>query len=386
MYSGVMKTCSLWALLVILVWDGHPVPVQSRTESAITLNLRDYGWQLPDRHEINDPSIAVDHQGRVLVGFTVRERAGLVTRSQPSLGFRIVRFSHNGKIDLSLSLPTNAAGRTGVYLSDTDQIIARANDNLRLFQADAGNAQGGGWQMLAPCTQQCSVEQSVSRHSLRLYTPSADPPLTLIRLSPQPVLKRCGKPERLIESTDDRMQNYPRISDELAYSSLDGNAYRWPLCDYEHRVEMPLRIGGGWVVLSDKLFVLNTLSREDNWGLAVVSSDGHPKFRPDLAKHESVLASQPIRSSERGDRIAVDIATLRGGNRRLDISAHATARRIAVYDVEAEKEVASIPASVKHRYRLEFDLSPDGHRLAILEDDIVRVVDVDVAKPKLEAH
>ena len=175
-----MKTCSLWALLVILVCDGHPVPTQSRTESAITLNLRDYGWQSPDRHETNNPSIAVDHQGRVLVGFTVRERAGLVTRSQPSLGFRIVRFSHEGKIDLSLSLPTNAAGRTGVYLSDTDQIIARANDNLRLFQADEGNAQGGGWQILAPCTQQCSVEQSVSRHSLRFYTPSADPPLTLI--------------------------------------------------------------------------------------------------------------------------------------------------------------------------------------------------------------
>jgi len=68
----------------------------------------------------------------------------------------------------------------------------------------------------------------------------------------------------------------------------------------------------------------------------------------------------------------------------LDISAHATARRIAVYDIEAGKEEASIPASVKHRYRLEFDLSPDGHRLAILEDDIVRVIDVDVAKP--EAH
>ncbi|MGB8753701.1 MAG: hypothetical protein WCD06_18050 [Candidatus Sulfotelmatobacter sp.] len=380
MYSGA-KTCGLWALLVILVWGGQPVPAQSRTERAITLNLRDYGWQPPDRHEINSPSIAVDHQGRVLVGFTVRERAGLVTRSQPSLGLRIVRFSHDGKMDLSLSLPTNAAGRTGIYLSDTDQIIARANDNLQLLKADEGNPQGG-WEVLAPCTQQCSVVQSVTRHSLRLYTPNANPPPTLIHLSPQPILKRCGKAEKLIESNDDMMQNYPAISDELAYSSLDGNVYRWPLCDYEHRVEMPLRIRGPWIILSDQLFVLDTLSRDENWGLEVVSSDGQVKFRPDMAKHESIVASQAIRSSERGDRIAVDIVTLRGGNRRLDISARATARRIAVYDVNAGKEVASMPASIKHRYRLELGLSPDGHRLAILEDDIVRVVDVDITKPE----
>jgi hypothetical protein len=58
-----------------------------------------------------------------------------------------------------------------------------------------------------------------------------------------------------------------------------------------------------------------------------------------------------------------------------------TARRVAVYDTEAGKEVASIPASVKDRYRFAFDLSPDGRHLAIWEDDAVRVVALDdVAK------
>jgi hypothetical protein len=385
MHSG-LKAYNLWALLGILIWASQPVPAQSRTESTVVLNLGSYGWEAPGRREVSSPSIAVDHKGRILVGFTVRERAGLVTRRQPSLDFHIVRFSPDGKASLSLpSLPTNAAGRSGIYLSDTDQIIARANDSLELLQADDGDPQGGVWKILAPCMQQCLVEQSVTRHSLRLYTPSADPPLTLIRLSPQPVLKRCGKAESLIESNDDRMQNDPRISDESAYSSLDGDAYRWPLCDYEHRVKMPLRIGGTWLVLNDQFFVSDTYSsREEAWRLEVVSSDGKAKFRPDMAKHESVIASQPIRSSERGDRIAVHIATLRGGNRRLDISAHATARRIAVYDIEAAKEVASIPASVKHRYRFECALSPDGQRLAVLEDDIVRVVDLGIAQP--EAH
>jgi hypothetical protein len=57
-----------------------------------------------------------------------------------------------------------------------------------------------------------------------------------------------------------------------------------------------------------------------------------------------------------------------------------TARRVAIYDIEAGKELASIPVNPKHRYRCEFDLSPDGHRLAILEDDTVKVADLEEAR------
>ncbi len=377
MYSG-KKSSVFWVPVLIVLWYGEPAPAQSRTESAVVVDLHSYGWEGPNGREINSPSLAIDHQGRVLVSFTVRERKGLVTRSEPSLDFRIVRFLPDGKVDLSLLLATNEAGRTGIYLSDTDQIIARANESLQLLHTDEGSPQGGAWKILAPCALHCYVEQSVTRRTLHLYTIGADPASTLIRLSQQPLLKPCGKAEKLIGANDEKVQNYPQsITDEFAYFSLDGGAYRWPLCDYEHRAVLPVPIRGRWIALSDKLFVLNTLSREDNWGLAVISSDGHPKFRPDLAKHESVVASQPIRSSEQGDRVAVDIATLGAGKRRLDISAHATARRIAVYDIEAGKEVASIPASVKHRYRLEFDLSPDGHRFAILEDGTLKVVSLD---------
>ncbi len=76
----------------------------------------------------------------------------------------------------------------------------------------------------------------------------------------------------------------------------------------------------------------------------------------------------------------MDVPTLRGGNRTLDISGHVTARRVAVYDIKARKELASVPVNPTHRYRFEFDLSPDGHRLAILEDDAVKVVDLDQAR------
>jgi len=182
-----------------------------------------------------------------------------------------------------------------------------------------------------------------------------------------------------MNSTEERIQNYPQsITDEFAYFSNDGKVYRWPLCDYAHRIELPVHIYGRWTVLNDKVFVANPHNASrDQSGLEVISSEGLVKFRLAMIKHESVdTLWVPIRSSQRGDRIAVDVPTLRGGSRALDISDHVTSRRIAVYDIESGKEMASIQVKPKCRYRYEFDLSPDGKRLAILEDDTVKVVDL----------
>jgi hypothetical protein len=382
MYPGVRKS-NAWILLAIIAWTARLGSAQSPTDSASVLKLRTYGWKPPEPRGIDSPSIAIDHEDRVVVGFTVRERNGLATRNQPSLSFHIVRFSPDGKADLSLSLPTNAAGRTGIYLSDTDQIVARANDSLQLLQVDEAAPQKAVWQMLAPRAARCTVKQSLTRHTFLLDSEDADPPLTLVNLSPQPELRRCGMAHRYIKSSEDEIQNIPQITDKFAYfhgQDFDSGhftdfLYRWPLCDYEHRIEMPLRIRGRWIVLNDNIFV-DVNSNRGGEELEVTSSEGRVKFRPTMLKHEFGSFWTPIRSSERGDRIAVDMLTVRGGNQALDISGHVTARRIAVYDIEAEKELASI-ANPKHRYRFEFDLSPDGRRLAILEDDVVRVVDLD---------
>src|ERR1700680_3902230 len=135
MYPGVKKW-NVWILLSIFAWTAQLGSAQFKTDGVVVLKLRPFGWEPPEPHEIDTPSIAIDHKDRVLIGFTVRERNGLVPRNQPSLSFHIVRSSPEGKADLSLSLPTNAAGATGIYLSDSDQIIARANNNLQLLQAD----------------------------------------------------------------------------------------------------------------------------------------------------------------------------------------------------------------------------------------------------------
>lgn len=331
----------------------------------------------------------MDHEGRVLLGFAVREHDGLVTRDQPSIGYHVIRFGLDGRADLSLSLPTHVGAMNGIYLSDTDQIIVRANDSIQFLQGDDGNLQKGMWKTL--CTQ-CNVSQSPTRRTLILHSKNAEPPLSIVRFPSLSASQRCGKAPQSIKSPEDRIENYTAsITDELAYfhNWEPGSgffAYRWPLCDYEHRIEMPLKIGGSWRVLSDDAFVVFPYSKTGSQGLEVLSSRGELKFQATLLKHESPKTGwPPPQGSEQANRLAVNVLTIRGENRVLDLGGHVTFSRIAVYDIELKKELASIPVNPKHRYNFEFSLSPDGHRLAILEDDTVKVFRLDEVS-RAETH
>jgi hypothetical protein len=146
-------------------------------------------------------------------------------------------------------------------------------------------------------------------------------------------------------------------------------------------VALPIHARAGYTVLNDEFLVANIHEKADKYSLNhldVTSFDGHLKFQPVMAKHETWSNFfVPIRSSGTGNRIAVDIITIRGINRFLDLSGHITARRIAVYDLDNGKQLASISVNKKPHFRYEFDFSPDGHRLAILEDDSVKVVDLE---------
>jgi hypothetical protein len=345
--------------------------------TTATVDLRSYGWEPQGRKRIVWPFIAVDHEGRVVVSYTTRVRTQLVKRDNPSLDLRILRFSRDGKLDLTLSLPTNMAGKNSIYLSDSGQIIAEANDSLQLYQEGIK-----AWKLLAECGPGCSVWQSVSRRTLVVRN-GYEAPLLVIRLSPVPRLQQCDK---ALKSSEDSIQYYPeKITDDFAYYSgsegLEQFTYRWPFCEYENREEMALRPGGYWDVLNDHFFVFYPYGpHEDGQTVKVVSSDRRVIFQSVNGKHEYASSIwSPTRSSERGSRIAVDIVTLRGGNRVLDISSHPTARRLAVYDIELQKEVVSIPVNSKYHdpFEFGFDLSPDGSRLAILENGTLKVIDLD---------
>ena len=145
---------------------------QTRPAKIAKFNLEGFGWQpLPKVHHGERPGtpsrlVWVDHKDRVLVGFTARESTDLATRERPGLSLHILRFTPEGKVDLSLVLPTKDYFANGLYLGSNDQIIARANDSLQMLIAENQGTQAPAWKVLAPCSVNCRIHESPSRRTL----------------------------------------------------------------------------------------------------------------------------------------------------------------------------------------------------------------------------
>jgi hypothetical protein len=135
------------------------VHAQLQTAQTMKFKLEDYGWQpLPQGQQhgehLGTPShlISIDHNNRVLVGFSARENYSLATREHPGLSFHILRFTPAGQTDLSLLLPTKDSITNGLYLGANDQILARANDVLQVLPtAINSDALDVAWRPLVPC-------------------------------------------------------------------------------------------------------------------------------------------------------------------------------------------------------------------------------------------
>ena len=63
LYNSGVKRHSVRIFLVLFVLVCCSLALQSQTPTVVVLSLREYGWLPPDRHEINGPSLVVDHQG-----------------------------------------------------------------------------------------------------------------------------------------------------------------------------------------------------------------------------------------------------------------------------------------------------------------------------------
>jgi len=136
--------------------------------------------------------------------------------------------------------------------------------------------------------------------------------------------------------------------------------------------------GFGFFPLNDDVF-LQLGSDKDRRGLIrLVGQDGKVRFQHTMSEKNDVpqyYVGYWATSNERGDRFAFTVDTWRGGSRFFDISGKLVARRIVVYD-EKGNELASVPVSTAYKLDFDFSLSPDGHRLAILDEGTVTVVDV----------
>jgi len=369
-------------LLAAILTDPRFVSAQTRTGNVTQFKLENYGWQsLPEQplewSGTRARVVSIDHNGRVLVGFTARENQSLASREHPGLSFHILRFTTEGKVDLSLVLPTDNWFSNGFYLGSDDHIYARVNNALQFLsgEPDARNP-GPVWKTLLSCATNCWINQSPSRHTL------------IVRDLQGPghyvytVLDVSSSIPSVAQSCPGIALNAETITDKFAYQSTDGisfDARRWPLCDPEHDTELSLDMRNGMISpLSNEALVLLGTGK-DSRGVELVAADGQTKFRREMPKYDMVF--DPVRSDERGDRFAFTVQTWRGGSRTLDIGGKMVARRVVAYS-ESGEQLATVPVNPignPFRYQQDFDfsISPDGHRLAVLDEGVLTVVDME---------
>jgi len=372
-------TQSLLAVIVCAYSHGY---VQSQTPKITQIRLQDYGWQpVPYRptrfgHPLLTANLWLDHDDRVLVGFTLRESDALATREHPQRSFHILRFTTEGKTDLALSLPTDSWYSSGFYLSPNDEILARANGKLQYYSKNENQAQSEAWQVLATCPENCRIYQSFSQRTLILkvgpLVGSHDPPVVFT------ILDASSVPPRILRACSEMASTH--ITDKFAYrlnyDRDDDLTVRFPFCDKEHYEDLPMWGRGGWrFVLNDETILKLGAAKGGQFGADLVGAEGQVRFSKEMPKHDSIDPNK-IATDERYDRFAFIVNTERGAHPSLDIGGHLIARRIVVLDGTG-KELASIPTETNYYMDSNFALSPDGRRLAILDEGVVTVVELE---------
>jgi len=357
-----------------LTGPSHDSVAQTRTGSVTQVNLENYGWRpLPRVREwvgFGSQQVSIDHEGRILVGFTERENTSLATRNDPGLSFHILRFTSDGKVDLSLALPTNNLFNNGLYLGPEDQLFARANETFQVLSEENGTGtEVAAWRPLAPCTRECQISQSPSRRTLMVTKWEGHDEYTHI------LFDVSSSPPRVVENC--LRTGGPSTDKFTYYSGSIGTHYfarRSPICDGDHSVELPLDKQAVVLrALNDESFLLLGFGKLQH--IELVTVDGQVKFRQEMPKHDFVTTGE-VKVDERGDRFAFVVDTWRGGSRPLDISGNRVGRRI-VADTETGRQLSTVPVNPVDHSEFDFSISPDGHRLAILDEGVVTAVDLE---------
>jgi hypothetical protein len=363
--------------VVVLLTVGCQKSLAQTQPSKITqLKLENFGWErLPQTQRGEWPGLgsqllSIDHKGRVLVGFTVREDMKLATREHPGFSFHILRFTSEGKVDLSLVLPTNTLFTNGLYLGPNDQIFARANDAFQgISEEDGSRKEGAVWRPIAPCPRDCQISQSPSRRTLIVTAFEHD-----YDHATHTILDASSTPPRVIQICP---RSGGAITDKYSYGSgsigMKYFARRSPICEPERSLELPLDPQGGSLrALNDESLLLLGIGKRR--GIELVTPDGKVKFRQEMPKYD--IVTEEVRSDALGDRVAFIVETWRGGSRALDISGNRVARRVVVYTDTGQQLATAQVNPVLHR-DFDFSMSSDGHRLAILDEGSVTVIDLE---------
>jgi hypothetical protein len=358
---------TLWLSTACLAIGFHNSVAQDRQEYVTRINLKTYGWAAPRGDEYWFPTykMAVDHQGRVLVGYI--SSVGATTKDH-ALSFHILRLARDGTLELSLALPTARRDGNELYLDAEDHLLVKANNELQiLIENEESREKKQHWEPLVTCVKKCRLSQSPSRRILLVDDSANNPRLTFIDTSSSQarVTQHCwGPPSTYVTAS---------FSDESAYGieqrSSNPVIFRWPLCDYEHVSSFK------WSGMDFSIHALNdeSIAIIQRNVVRVLSYDGKVKYELTMARGESPRSGN-ISVSEKGDRFAALI--WRSGLTWVPSDpseGHILGIRIAVYDSKNGKQVSSMPVNLHVHHVLQFSLSPDAHRLALLEDGVLSI-------------
>jgi hypothetical protein len=172
-----------------------------------------------------------------------------------------------------------------------------------------------------------------------------------------------------------------QITDKFAYRTHydrdDDFMVRFPFCDVDNSEELPKLGRRPWgYILNDEIFLrIVFFNLHGAVKSELVGVDGRIKFSKEMPKHDSIDPNK-IATDDGYDRFAFMVNTEHGAHPSLDIGGHLIARRVLVLDATG-KQLASIPTETHNHTDSNFSLSPDGHRLAILEQGVVTVVELE---------
>jgi len=228
----------------------------------------------------------VDSTGRVLVGYPAREGNELAIRGNPRLLFHILRFTSDGKLDLSVSLPTDNIPHNAIFLDAHDHLLVVANGLLQMLTGDDEMpVQQRTWRVITSCSwpaEGCRVEQSPTRQQLFITKCPESNPFCEI-----PGLTVYDTSLREPQSTKTCTRRGGRTTDKFGYlSGWDKGYYtrRYPLCGADTPQDLPVH-DAVCAVLNDSLFVVR--SGKDERLLAVITEQGDTKFQLHLPKHDT---------------------------------------------------------------------------------------------------